>query len=370
MLFLGPMAQRVVLCVSNDLLHDQRVHKVALSLRAAGYQPWLVGRRRRASQPLPPRPYHWLRLPLHFEQGKLFYLELNLRLLWLLLRMRTSIITANDLDTLPACYLAALLKRIPLVYDSHEYFTGASELARRPLERRIWRLAEQLLLPLLPTRITVTESVRQAYQADGYDFALIRNLPLQQPAPHPAPSLAPHILLYQGMLNEGRGLHWLVEALPLLPGWQAWVVGDGVLRPQLEAQAQALGVAHRIRFWGMVPFEQLPGITSRASIGLSIEDPYSLNNRYSAPNKLYDYLQARLPVVVSPQPEHSALVQQQGVGAAMPDYSAAALAQAVQQVADNYTHYQAATHAAATTLCWQQQEATLLHLYAHAQPPL
>jgi len=268
----------VVLCATNDLAQDQRLHKMACTLADAGYSPWLVGRLRPHSQPMAARRYFFTRMRLRFGRGKLFYLEYNLRLFWRLLRMRIDILTANDLDTLPACFAIALLRRIPLVYDSHEYFSGSAELAQRPLERAIWRGLEQLLLPLLPTRLTVSQQVVDAYRADGYGFALVRNLPYALPAPSPPPAAESRILLYQGMLNAGRGLPWLVEALPLLPGWQAWIVGDGVMRAPLEAQARQLGVAHRIRWWGMQPFQQLPHITAQASIGLSIEDNESLRD--------------------------------------------------------------------------------------------
>jgi len=359
---------RVVLCATNDLAQDQRLHKMACTLADAGYSPWLVGRLRPHSQPMAARRYFFTRMRLRFGRGKLFYLEYNLRLFWRLLRMRIDILTANDLDTLPACFAIALLRRIPLVYDSHEYFSGSAELAQRPLERAIWRGLEQLLLPLLPTRLTVSQQVVDAYRADGYGFALVRNLPYALPAPSPPPAAASRILLYQGMLNAGRGLPWLVEALPLLPGWQAWIVGDGVMRAPLEAQARQLGVAHRIRWWGMQPFQQLPHITAQASIGLSIEDNESLNNRYSAPNKLYDYLQARLPVVVTPQPEHSALVQQYGLGVVMQGFSGRALAYAVQQLVPHYAQYQQQAELAARQLHWHRQAPQVLELYQAARP--
>jgi glycosyltransferase involved in cell wall biosynthesis len=364
--------RRVVFCVTNDLVHDQRVHKMATTLQADGWAPLLIGRRRRQSSPLPHRPYDTLRMRLPFERGKLFYLSYNLWLLLRLLRTRMDVLCANDLDTLPACYVVAMLKRVPLVYDSHEYFSGAVELVDRPATRSMWQLAEKVLLPLLPLRLTVTHSVAQAYKADipGSQWQVLHNLPHRVPAAAaPLEKAQPPVLLYQGMLNEGRGLHWLIAALPLLPGWQVWLVGGGVMEAPLRAQAAALGMQDRVRFWGMQPFETLHTITPQATIGVSIEDDLSPNNRYAAPNKLFDYIQHGVPAVVTPLPEHSQLVRQWRVGQVMEAFSAATLAQAVRALAQPEAYAQAVQqcHAAAATLCWETQQAHIRAIYTQAQ---
>ncbi|MBX3103062.1 MAG: glycosyltransferase [Bacteroidetes bacterium] len=362
-------ARRVVMCVTNDLVHDQRIHKMALTLMADGWQPLLIGRLRRQSPPLPARPYRSLRMRLPFERGKFFYISYNIWLFFRLMRVNAEVICANDLDTLPACYAAALWKRTPLVYDSHEYFTGSVELVARPVTRRLWQLAEQVLLPLLPIRITVTESVRQAYERDFPRPAwhLVRNLPQQQSSAS-CPKAYPPVILYQGMLNEGRGLHWLINALPLLPGWQVWIVGGGILETPLHRQALELGVTDRVHFWGMQPFETLHKFTCQATIGVSIEDNLSPNNRFAAPNKLYDYIHANVPVVVTPLPEHSHIVNQWEVGEVMQDFSAEALAQAVQKLSEprRYDHCTQQCAAAMQSLCWQPQEPLIQDIYRQA----
>jgi glycosyltransferase involved in cell wall biosynthesis len=178
----------------------------------------------------------------------------------------------------------------------------------------------------------------------------------------------PPVLLYQGMLNEGRGLHWLIDALPLLPGWQVWLVGGGVMEAPLREHAAALGMLDRVCFWGMQPFETLHTITPQATIGVSIEDDLSPNNQYAAPNKLFDYIQHGVPAVVTPLPEHSQLVRQWQVGQVMEAFSAAALAQAVLALAQPEAYGRAVQkcHAAAAVLCWETQQAQIRAIYTHA----
>jgi hypothetical protein len=102
---------RAILAVTNDLVSDNRVNKVALSLQKIGFEVVLVGRLLPDSLPLEGRSYTTKRFRLPFRKGPLFYASYNLRLLCYLLFHRARVIVSNDLDTLPACYIASVLKR-------------------------------------------------------------------------------------------------------------------------------------------------------------------------------------------------------------------------------------------------------------------
>src|ERR1051326_7175614 len=115
------MGKKIILSVTNDLTSEQRVHKVCLFLLKLGFNVILVGRQRRKSLPLESRPYKTKRMFLLFEKGPLFYAEYNLRLFFYLLFHKADVLVSNDLDTLPANYLASTLKGNKLVHDSHEY---------------------------------------------------------------------------------------------------------------------------------------------------------------------------------------------------------------------------------------------------------
>src|SRR6185436_13246094 len=120
-----------------------------MALTKQGNKVVLVGRKLRKSLPLDSRPYKTIRFNLWFEKGPLFYASYNLRLFIFLMFNGADILLANDLDTLPANYLAARFNNIILVYDSHEYFTGVPELENRPLVKKIWKSIEQFIFPQL-----------------------------------------------------------------------------------------------------------------------------------------------------------------------------------------------------------------------------
>ena len=124
--------KKIILAVTNDLSYDQRMHRICGSLARAGYRVELVGRQLPWSKPPAERPYRQTRLACRLTEGKGFYLEYNLRLLFYLLTSRFDAVCAVDLDTIVPAWIAGRLKGAFLVYDAHEYFSEVPEVVGRP----------------------------------------------------------------------------------------------------------------------------------------------------------------------------------------------------------------------------------------------
>ena len=173
-----------IISVINDLVCDQRVHRTALTLKQSGYSVLLVGRKRRKSPTISLREYQTHRMVLLFEKGPFFYAEFNLRLFFFLLTHKASLLISNDLDTLLPNYIIQKFRRIPLVYDAHEYFTGVPELVKKThLIQRIWKMIERKIIPSIKHMVTVNDSIAALYQKEyGIIPLVIRNIPLTRKA--------------------------------------------------------------------------------------------------------------------------------------------------------------------------------------------
>jgi glycosyltransferase involved in cell wall biosynthesis len=362
--------KRIILAVINDLVTDQRVHRVATTL-SKWHSIKVVGRRLRDSFPLS-RPYDTFRLKLLVNKGPVFYISFNLRLFFYLLFRPFDVVVANDLDTLLACYLAAKVKRKTLIYDSHEFFTELPELVHRPGTRKIWMSLEKWLLPKVKYASTVCQSIADAYaQRYNIHMEVVRNTPFYQETEEQSRQMADDtpVLIYQGSLNMGRGIENLIDAMVYLENYLLLIIGTGKIADRLYKRAEQKQLLDRIEFTGKIPFEQLHKQTCKAHLGIALEENLGLNYYYALPNKLFDYIQARIPVLVSPFPEMQRVVYQHNVGVVHNFQSPKKLARQIQEIfayPKRYVQWQQNTHEAAKELCWENESRKLFSLYQQA----
>ena len=356
--------------VTTDLVTDNRVDKVCTSLGKMGYQVVLTGRRYQDSPVLAPRAYETRRMHLWFRKGPQFYAEYNVRLFFRLLFSGADVLLANDLDTLVANVLAGKLKRIPVVYDSHELFTGVPELVDRPRVRKIWQWIERKCLPHVALAFTVSPSIADHYYKQyGIPFRVVRNLPARnsQPITPTSPDVGSRpVIIYQGALNKGRGLESAIRAMEFLPEAQLVIAGAGDIEQDLKQMA-AQSTTGNVTFKGRLTLDQLTRLTRTASLGISVEEDLGLNYRYALPNKLFDYIQARIPVVVSDLPEMRRIVEQYGIGMIATSNQPQTLASHFRTalfVTSLRTEWLRGLERAANELTWENEEKVLLDAFS------
>ena len=354
------------------------MQRICGSLAAAGYRVLLIGWQRPASPPLLAQPWQQHRLRGWFQQGKLFYLEYNLRLLLFLLGQRAAAWCACDLDTALPMWLRARLGGQPLVYDAHELFTEVPEVVARPGVQRIWRWVEGFVVPRARRAYTVGPALARVFaQRYGRPFGVVRNVSRFEGTP--ALPHAGSYILYQGALNVGRGLEQLLEAMPQVAG-RLVLCGEGDCSAALRAQAARLGLlasatdpVGRVEFRGFVLPAALREVTRQAAVGLNLLENTGLSYYYSLANKFFDYVHAGIPQVLIDFPEYRALNDEFDVADLVPDLAPATLAAALNRLlpgGDEARYQQLAANCrrAAPRLSWQHEELELRRLWRSVVP--
>jgi len=374
------MAKRIAVLVSNDLNHDQRVLKTCATLEAEGWTPLLIGREMPGSKPLKV-PFEAYRMKLPFHRGLGFYASLQLGLLRALSRTDVDAIWANDLDTLLPAFLVARAKGLPLVYDSHEYFTEAAGLTGRPLQRGVWLMVERTIFPRLKAVITVNEGIADAYfnrypRARGGRPLVVRNMPRMRETPVESsmdwrerlgiPAEAPFLILQGAYLDKDRGVVQAVQALQEHTAAYLVVVGAG---EEWEwAQSQVESFNGRLVVLPKMPFDDLCSLTASADVGLSLDQGVHGNYLMSLPNKLFDYIHAGIPVVASPMPEVVRVVDEWNIGRVVRDSSPTGITEALEAVlAQPASHWNAVCAEAAAALHWGTEEQQIIKALNQAQ---
>lgn len=366
--------KRVIVSVINDLVTDQRVNKSCLTLQKAGFEVLLVGRKLKNSPEMDERPYRSHRMRLVFEKGPLFYAEYNIRLFFFLLFHKADCLLSNDLDTLLPSFLVTKLKRMKLIYDSHEYFTEVPELVSRPKVQKVWRAIEEFILPKMKEMITVNESIADLFREKyGIKVHSIRNIPMRKMLPSPTTREAldlpkdKHILILQGSgINIHRGSEELVEAMKYLDDCILLIIGGGDVLPILKKEVADNHYEDRVRFYPRMPYKDMMAITQLAEIGFTLDKNTNLNYKFSLPNKLFDYIQANVPIVASHLPEIERIIRNYDLGTFIDDHNPETIAKTIKDVISDekrLTTWKNNLTFAAKDLCWENEEKILLKIY-------
>ena len=366
--------KRVIVSVINDLVTDQRVNKSCLTLQKAGFEVLLVGRRQRKSPPMDERPYKSHRMKLLFEKGPLFYAEFNFRLFLFLLFHRCNCLLSNDLDTLLPNFWISKLKGVKLIYDSHEYFTEVPELVDRPRVQRVWKRIEGYVLPKMSEMITVCQSIADLFHEKyGLKVHVIRNIPMRKMLPAPASreevglEPAKRVLVLQGSgINIHRGSEELVEAMAYLDDCQLVIIGGGDVLPILKAKVEANHWEDRVKFFPRMPYQQMMAITQLADLGFTLDKDTNLNYRFSLPNKLFDYIQAGVPIVASHLTEIERIITHYNIGIFIENHQPETIANTIKNALNDekkLAEWKNNLIFAAQELCWENEEEVLLKIY-------
>ena len=223
----------------------------------------------------------------------------------------------------PVAVWAAMLARLRgrhVVYTPHCYYDDDPTLAKR-LGKRCWdRLAEAWLLRSADRVVLLSAYWQDYLRGRGLSPArplLLPNAVLEaglpaRPAGAPALQGAP-ALLSVGRLDAVKRLQDAIAALAL-PGMEQAVlhlVGRGPDRARLQACADALGVADRVRFHGFVADADVAALAAAADVFVM---PSAVEGM---PTVLIEMLLLGCPVVASVIPGNRAILAEVGLQAAL-----------------------------------------------------
>jgi len=367
--------KRAIISVINDLVTDQRIDRTAGVLTDLGFDVLMVGRHKYDSPNLPERNYETFRMRLLWEKGPLFYAEYNIRLFFLLLSRPADLLVSNDLDTLLPNYLVHKVKRIPIVYDSHEYFTATPELVDRPKVQRIWKRIEKSIVPKLKNCITVNASIANLFEQEyRVPFRIVRNIPRRwenDEIPSRSVLELPQdkkIVLLQGSgINVHRGAEEAVEAMQYLDNVLLLIVGSGDVLPLLKKKVNELSLQNKVKFIPRQTPEKLAGYTANSDLGLTIDKDTNINYRFSLPNKLFDYIYAGLPVLATPLVELKKIIEQYEIGDFIENHDPEHIASTIKsmlQDENRMAFYRKNTLKAAAELNWETERETLIEIFS------
>jgi glycosyltransferase involved in cell wall biosynthesis len=347
------------------------MQRICISLTHAGYTILLIGRKLDNSVALTEKIFKQKRLRCLFNTGFLFYAEYNLRLFFYLLFKNTDAICAIDLDTILPCYFIAALRGKKRIYDAHELFTEMKEVITRPSVKKVWVRIEKFAVPKFKFGYTVSYSIAEEFKKKySVAYEVIRNMPvkkevLKQTQETLLSISEEKIILYQGAVNEARGLENLVQAMKQVDAI-LHIYGDGNLYKKIESLIEKNNLQNKIKLHAQVLPEVLQVITQQAYMGINLVEPIGLNQIYSLANKFFDYIQACVPQLTMNFPEYKKINDTIEVAVLINTVNENEIAAALNLLLNNtnlYNKLQQNCTQARELFNWQQEEKKLISFY-------
>jgi glycosyltransferase involved in cell wall biosynthesis len=282
----------------------------------------------------------------------------------------------HDPELIPVGLLLRLKGKI-VVYDAHEDVRSdvafkhyISRPFRRPLAWFIDRI-ESVSSRYFSACVAATGPISRRFTGRNARTVVISNYPRDHEPPglHKSWGERTCAVAYTGHLSEYRCIREIVRAMGLLPEkMPATLILAGAFSPAtLSSDVAEIEGWDRVRMLGTIGLAQVAQLLSEVRAGLVLfrPDPNSLE---CAPNKLFEYMQAGIPVIASDFPGFRQVVNETGCGLLVNPQDPRAIAGAVEYILN---HPQDAEQmglrgreAVKARFNWAAEERKLLNLYA------
>jgi hypothetical protein len=277
-----------------------------------------------------------------------------------------QLIVANDIDALPLAF--NLRKKARIIFDAHEY-------APRHFENnRIWKLFFQPFyislcekyIPLVDGMLTVGKGLAREYEKNfGVKPVIITNATKHhhvQASPMTDNTIR---LIHHGIANPSRRLDLMIDMMDHLDERFTLDLilltsnyASGKTKEFIEAFKQRALQNPKIKILPAVKSDLVVSTINDYDMGVFLLPPINFNYENTLPNKLFDFIQARLGIAIGPTPEMADIVHTYNIGVVSDDFTPENLAQKLNALTmDDVKRFKANATEAAANLNAEKNEA-------------
>lgn len=289
---------------------------------------------------------------------KLFRIDGNIR------NKNFEWIIVEDLQLLPLAF--RICKNAKVLFDAREFYPRQNEenLLFRLLEHPLRNLLCREYLKLCHKRVTVSQGLAAAYKTNfGVDMTVIKSTPFYQEIPVKPTGTNKIRMVHHGRANRNRNLQNMIEVVRRLDSrfvLDFFLVGTKQDIAKLKREAKGCA---RIRFCEPVAFDQIVSMLNSYDIGFFYVEPSTLNLLHCLPNKFFEFIQARLAVVIGPSPNMAEIVRQFDCGLISEGFTVDSMVETLRSLTPEIVdRMKRNSDRAARELCYEKEGKKLLAL--------
>lgn len=349
---------KIVFLIPDPTL-PPRIYKEAQTLRQAGYEIQVIGWSRnnthldceeiegilveRIQHRAPTASFQLL---LHLP---VFYIKVA-RSLW---RKDFSILHCCRFDMLIVGLIIGKLKRSVVIYDAYEYYPMMvrnyfSGVVQKIAVWGVTKIEDTLarLVDMIFTVDTEGDILLKRFQNVNKHTIVLQNVPVRsvcEEDPDLVSRFAHHpVLFYAGGLTRSKGIAEMIEVLHLVslqhPNVKLLIAGKfphASFEDEMHSYISRHKLEKNVEFLGFLPYERVRQYARVATLGLELYHPNPYYSISRGSSKLFMYMEAALPIIVSNLPGIGGLVAETGSGILVDPFQPSEVAQTVLQLLNN-----------------------------------
>lgn len=327
--------------VINSIWHDPRVIKqIAEYSKQKDIELYAVGKQcdRYDINEINKIPAHVEIVPMHCKLLKSIFINIRdfYKVAKAIVRTNADIIHANDLNALVPAYIASKKLHCKVIYDTHEVFLQNNWLYSNPILKCFWTFFEKRIIKKVDLVVCVSNAAAD-YFADHYHIPrpmVVTNcVDKLDDSALGQPKHEHFEILLHGQFYKGRGCDLMVQAAKITPDNEIVYAlrGYGKMENELRRYVSEHKLSNVV-FYPPVKTWELTSSAVTSKVGVAITVPYCLNFKLSVSNKIFEYLAAGLPVIMSDIPEHRYLNDKYHFGLIMEENTPESLMQCAMQL--------------------------------------
>jgi glycosyltransferase involved in cell wall biosynthesis len=266
-----------------------------------------------------------------------------------------DVIIANDIDTLP--FALEIKNNAKILFDAHEYSPREFE------DLWLWKLLYQKYrfyqcrkyIPQCDKMITVCDGIADEYQKN-FEITpdVITNATKFEDLMPLTVNPEKIRIIHHGGVNPSRKIEKMIEMMDFVD--TRFTLDLMLVQPEgsstyFSELKKMVENRTNVRFVDPVPMGEIVRRINHYDIGFYILEPNSFNHLHALPNKLFEFIQARLAIAIGPSPEMSKIVTEYDLGIISDDFAPESMAKRLNNLtADQIIYYKIQSHKAANAL--------------------
>ena len=244
-------------------------------------------------------------------------------------------------DLVQCCGLATLLvgvfvkrmsKEVHIVYDSTELSIERYKGLKRFMWGRIQQFALKYCEYVIHAETHRAEYFKNSYNLPERQIVVIGNYPRLNQMTMKMEIRKPIRFIYLGIISKGRHYEDVVLAFSKLKmEYRLDIIGPGP-RNYIQKITNLVKSSNYIQTLPPIRNEEVYSFLEHYDVGLAFYENTNLNNYYCAPNKIYDYIRAGLPVISNNYPGLVDVIEKNRIGVCVAEVTAESISKAIDSI--------------------------------------